>query len=165
MRRITALRYEAKARCPLYRLIGSVHTLTGLPGAVAEFLRAMDSVRKSVATNSGLSAGELRAMAQIAESAGVTPKQLADELELTTGAITAITNGLVKKELIVRVEQAHDRRSLLLQLTPKGHTVMDGAYKQFQTVLAVAEKKLKKDEAAKVVHGLTLMTDSIPPQR
>lgn len=125
----------------------------------------MDSVRKAVATEAGLSAGELRAMSRIAEADGVTPKHLAEDLELTTGAITAITNGLVAKALIIRVEQPHDRRSLLLQLTPEGHTVMEAAYTQFQSALAAAAKSLGSSQEADFVQGLTQVTAGLQSRR
>lgn len=149
----------------MYRLIGSVHTLSGLPGAIADFLREMDSVRKAVATEAGLSAGELRAMSRIAELDGVTPKQLSDDLELTTGAITAITNGLVAKELITRVEQPHDRRSLLLQLTDSGHDLMDAAYRHFQASLADGAHALEEGQESALVDGLNRMTAVLQTNR
>ena len=142
----------------MYRLIGSIHTLTGLPGAISEFLRAMDSVRKSVAVEASLSANELRAMALIAETDDATPKLLALELELTSGAITAITNGLVARGLIVRTEHANDRRSLLLRLTAEGHRVMEHAYEQFQDALALSAQPLPTELKANLVDGLTMMT-------
>ncbi len=148
----------------LYRLIGSLHTLTGLAGAISEFLRVMDSVRKSIATEAGLSANELRAMARIAEADGVTPKSLADDLELTTGAITAITNGLVARGLVHRVEQGHDRRSLLLHLTDDGHTLMEAAYTRLQRELGVAVAPLTKSDEAAIIRGLSTITESFREQ-
>lgn len=145
----------------MYRLIGSLHTLTGLPGAISEFLRAMDSVRKAVSVEAGLTANELRAMSRIAETDGVTPRSLADDLELTTGAITAITNGLVKRGLIRRIEQDHDRRSLLLHLTDSGHSVMEAAYKQFQAALTSAAAPLDDAQVRALVHALTAMTSQL----
>jgi DNA-binding MarR family transcriptional regulator len=142
----------------MYRLIGSLHTLSGLPGAISDFLRAMDSVRKALATEAGLSANELRAMSQIAETDGVTPKRLADDLELTTGAITAITNGLVARELVHRVQQGHDRRSLLLHLTDSGHAMMETVYERFQHELGAAAEPLDPADEAALIRSLSAMT-------
>ena len=145
----------------MYRLIGSVHTLAGLPGSIADFLRAMDSVRKSIGTAAGLSANELRTMAGIAEEHGITPKQLATNLELTPGAITAITNGLVERGLITRSAQAHDRRSLLLSLTDSGHELMEATYERFQAALASASSGLAGGDEELLVRALGTLTASL----
>lgn len=145
----------------MYRLIGSVHTLSGLPGAIADFLRAMDSVRKAIAVESGLSAGELRVMSRIAEADGVTPKSVAVDLELSTGNITAITNGLVARGLIIRAEHPEDRRSLLLTLTPDGHAVMQSVYKHFQAELAHAISTMDKADEAVLLTILTHFTTTL----
>lgn len=108
----------------MYRLIGSTHTLSGLPGATADFLRALDSVRKSIADDAGLTANELRAMSQIAEADGMTPTELATNLELSNGAVTAISTALVARGLLSREEHPTDRRSLVLALTTGGHALM-----------------------------------------
>ena len=145
----------------MYRLIGSVHTLGGLPRATADFLRSMDSLRKTIATDAGLSASELRAMARIAESEGVTPKQLADDLEMTTGAITAITNGLFLRSLIVRQEQSHDRRSVLLRLTDSGHEVMESAYRQFQDAVTTSSASLSERGRDSLMRGLNAVATEV----
>ena len=145
----------------MYRLIGSVHTLTGLPGSIADFLRAMDSVRKSIATAAGLSANELRTMAGIAEEDGITPKQLATSLELTSGAITAITNSLVERGLVSRSAQAHDRRSLLLALTDTGHALMEATYERYQEALSSATSGLATSDEELLVRALSTLTASL----
>ncbi len=142
----------------MYRLIGSTHSLSGLPGATAEFLRALDSVRKSLADNAGLSGTELRAMAQIAEADGVTPKQLARALEVTNGAISAVTSALVSRDLVERHEHPTDRRSLVLSLTESGHELMQHNYQSFQNAISAAASTLTdttEAEVAKALHDLT----------
>ena len=145
----------------MYRLIGSTHSLTGLPGATAEFLRALDSVRKTLADDAGLSGSELRAMAQIAESNGITPKQLADTLEITTGAITAITSALVARDLVTRTAHPSDRRSLLLTLTDAGHALMERNYRQFQQAISGAAARLDTATEDAVVTALTELTAAL----
>jgi len=51
--------------------------------------------------------------------AGVSVKDLAREVGVTSGAVTQLTDGLVAKGLMTRVENADDRRLLLLKLTPE----------------------------------------------
>lgn len=145
----------------MYRLIGSTHSLSGLPGATAEFLRALDSVRKSIADDAGLSGTELRAMAQIAEADGATPKQLAVALEVTTGAITAVTSGLVARGLLARQEHPSDRRSLVLSLTDSGHELMQRNYHRFQDAISAAASTLTDTTEAAVAKALNDLTAAL----
>lgn len=145
----------------MYRLIGSTHSLSGLPGATAEFLRALDSVRKSLADEGGLSGTELRAMAQIAEADGVTPKQLAVALEVTTGAISAVTSALVSRGLVSRKEHPSDRRSLVLSLTESGHELMQRNYRSFQDAISAAASTLTDTTEATVAKALNDLTAAL----
>lgn len=132
----------------MYRLIGDIHTLNGLPGASAEFLRALESIRRGIAIAANLTGSELRAMARIAEVEDLTPKALSEYLELTTPAVTAITTGLVERGLIVRVAHPSDRRSLLLHLTTAGHEVMETTYRSFQNAIVVSAEALDSTQTA-----------------
>ena len=123
---------------PMYRLIGDRHKLDGIPLSVQEFLRAFDTVRRRLALQAGVSATELRALSRIAESETMTPKALAEFLELSTPAVSALTNQLVERDLILRNAHPRDRRSLLLELSPTGHAVMETMYLDFQQSIADA---------------------------
>lgn len=50
----------------------------------------------------------------------ITPTKLHQKLLFTTGAITKVLKKLTEKEYIVRVDDEYDKRSKLVQLTPKG---------------------------------------------
>lgn len=132
----------------MHRLTGDLHPLNGLPGASAEFLRAVESIRRGIAIAANLTGSELRAMARIAESQDVTPKALSESLEVTTPAVTAITAGLVERGLIVRVTHPTDRRSIFLQLTEAGHEVMETTYRTFRTAITVSAETLDAEQAA-----------------
>ena len=132
----------------MYRLIGDTHTLDGLPHAVQEFLRAFDVVRRRLAIEAGVNGTELRALSRIAETTSMTPKALSEFLELSTPAVTALTNQLVSRGLLVRVAHPHDRRSLLLELTAEGHTIMETMYLQFQKSIVDATQVLDAAQIA-----------------
>ncbi len=51
-------------------------------------------------------------------------KDLADELCCTRATVTGIIDTMEKKELVRRLPNKNDRRSMLVKLTDKGHTVM-----------------------------------------
>jgi DNA-binding MarR family transcriptional regulator len=138
--------------------IVKTHTLTGLAGATSDLLRALDSVRRSLAAEADLSGNELRAMAQIAEIRGVAPKQLAESLGLSPGSITAITTALADRALIVRSPQPGDRRSLRIDLTPDGHAVVERVYQDFQDAIARSARSLDEHSTAAVISALNSLT-------
>lgn len=145
----------------MYRLIGSTHSLTGLAGITSDLIRAMDSIRKSIAEDAGLSGSELRAMGQIAESDGITPKQLADAIELSTGSITNITTALIERGLITRDEQSHDRRSVLLSLTASGHLLMQQTFQRFQDAISRAAQPLRGPRELALEHSLATLVKGL----
>ena len=63
-------------------------------------------------------------------------------MEMTTGAVTAISTRLVDAALMRRVDHPNDRRSLLLELTPSGDEVMKQIYREFDAALAVVTKDI-----------------------
>lgn len=141
----------------VYRLIGDTHTLDGLPRAAQEFLRSLDSVRKTLAADAGVSGTELRALSRIAEASTITPKALADFLEMSTPAVSAVTNTLVGRGLVVRSGHPHDRRSLLLELTDEGHRVMEITYTAFQDAITAGSRDLGDDQLPRLEEDLLVM--------
>jgi DNA-binding MarR family transcriptional regulator len=118
------------------------HQTTGdamdLPTAAVTLLRAIEVLRGEIASQERIGTTELRALARISEGRSVTPKQLAAALGLTTGAVTALTDRLVDSGLLLRTPHATDRRSLTLQLTPAGDTVMQRINVSFRAAIMQA---------------------------
>ncbi|MCZ2404799.1 MarR family transcriptional regulator [Paenarthrobacter sp. Z7-10] len=88
-------------------------------------------LRSRLANDLGISVVELNALAHVSDAHGLTPKQLAHELHLTTGSITTLSDRLESSGFLVRKPNPADRRSLLLQLTPAGKHAIAWVYEQF----------------------------------
>lgn len=142
----------------MYGLGDSGQLLGSLSASALSFLRAMDRNRNRVATKLNISGSELRALARIAEAGSITPKVLAESLEMTTGAVTAISNRLVALELLDRVPHPHDRRSLLLVLTPSAELLSQTIYDDFQALIALAAQDLSGDDQERLGVLLTSMS-------
>ncbi len=125
---------------------GPAHTLDGFPAAAVEFVNAMQHNRERIAKDAGLSASELRALFRVAAEVSVTPKQLADYLDMTTAAITFISRRLVESGLLHRVDHPNDRRSLYLELTPLAHQMMLDIHRDFVALLEAASSELGATE-------------------
>ncbi len=118
------------------------HILQGFPAAAAEFVSALEANRRRIAADAGLNATELRALFHVARTVSITPKQLAVYLGMTTGAVTAISRRLVDIDLLHRVDHPDDRRSLYLELTPRGHEVMGVMHSEFNQMIAESTSRL-----------------------
>lgn len=120
----------------MYKKFGAAHTLDGISAAALIFLRALDSNRHRIAREAGVTASELRALSRVAEAGKITPKDLAESMELTTGAVTAISTRLVDSHLMRRLAHPSDRRSVLLELTPAGDEIMNQIFRDFDESLS-----------------------------
>jgi DNA-binding MarR family transcriptional regulator len=106
-----------------------------LPAAAITLLRGVEALRAEIASSERIGTTELRALARISEGHILTPKQLAAALGLTTGAVTSLTDRLVDSGLLLRAPHPTDRRSLTLQLTPAGDTVMQRINVNFRAAI------------------------------
>ena len=112
-----------RGKKPIDSAIGSDLVLE-LAGAVSTLVQGVEHLRHRIAESEGLSRTEFRAVARVGEFRQLTPKALAQSLELTNGAVTAVTDRLVASGLMERVPHPDDRRSVLLQLTPLGGQII-----------------------------------------
>jgi DNA-binding MarR family transcriptional regulator len=98
----------------------------------AAALRTVDLENRRLRAEFGRTAGvtdsEFHAITVISESEAATPKMLANELGLTTGAVTAMLDRLETAGLVRRQPHPSDRRSLVLSLTANGAAVREWMY-------------------------------------
>lgn len=98
-------------------------------------VREFERVRGSIARDHGVTVTELRALTRIVEGREITPKLLAQQLELTTGAVTALTDRLVESGYVSREPNPDDRRSLLLAPTESGSRLMREVVEAYEAIV------------------------------
>jgi DNA-binding MarR family transcriptional regulator len=108
---------------------------------LANAIRAFDyeyrQFRMRVAAGQGLSIPEFDAFSIVTFSTTpVTPKRLAEDLRMTTGAVTAMTDRLVGAGLFARRPHPTDRRSVHIELTPAGREIVETIYRSFVRAFA-----------------------------
>lgn len=103
--------------------------------AIAAALSQMDAahrrLRTRLAQRLGLTVTDLTALVVIADADEPTPKLIATELGLSTGAVTTLIDRLARAGQVRRAPKAGDRRSVLVELTPSGSgtiEVISGLY-------------------------------------
>jgi len=67
-----------------------------------------------------LSPNRYNALRLLAENGSLTMSALADELHVSTAAVTSIVDKLEKERLVRRVRDKKDRRQIFVQVTPSG---------------------------------------------
>lgn len=137
------------------------HILTGFPDAAIHFQRALEDNRLRIALDHGLSAIELRSLFRIALIGSMTPKQLAEDLSLSSAAITGLSTRLVSSGMLRRVEHPRDRRSLWLELTEAGHTTMAEIHTDFNSMVTDATGELGEQDLEIATASLREVTRAI----
>jgi DNA-binding MarR family transcriptional regulator len=143
------------------KLIRPSHVLNGFPAAASDFVSALDGNRQRIARDAGLTGTELRALFFVARTVSTTPKDLAAYLGMTTGAVTAISRRLVEAGLFHRVDHPDDRRSLYLELTPRGHEVMQEIHGEFNEMLAASTSSLTAAQLDAFTSALTSVSTEV----
>jgi MarR family transcriptional regulator, 2-MHQ and catechol-resistance regulon repressor len=130
----------------MFKESGSIQVLDGVPAAVVVLLRALDKTRSGMSAATGFTGSEIRVLSRISEAGRVTPKALAGSTDLSMGALTAISDRLVARNVVSRLANPDDRRSLFLQLTETGATLMESLYVDFRTRISAAQAGMSSAE-------------------
>jgi DNA-binding MarR family transcriptional regulator len=87
-----------------------------------EFSTSLVLFQEAIAAKLGLNASDYRCLEVILRKGSMTAKALAEELRLTTGAITGIVDHLEKAGYVERLDNPKDRRSVVISalITEKG---------------------------------------------
>lgn len=86
--------------------------------AMRDFDASLDLLDHAVAAAFGIGRTDLRAMEVISRSGAKTAGELATELGLTTGAVTALIDRMERAGYLLRTRGTVDRRQVLVDLTP-----------------------------------------------
>lgn len=103
---------------------GIAEAVEALSAALTDIVGAHRRIRHRLASDLGFSTAELTAVHLIGSIDNCTPKNLALELGLSTGAITAMVDRLERAGHVGRLAHPTDRRSQLLTLTFRGEEAL-----------------------------------------
>lgn len=95
---------------------------------------AIDALDHYAATQLGVSRNDLRCL-NLLEHGPVAPKQIASDLSLTSGAVTALIDRLEKAGLVVRTRDKDDRRGILVGPTALVFERMSPIYLSYNRAL------------------------------
>ena len=116
-------------------------TVSALTSALVEIDSAHRRIRHRLARDLGFSTAELTATFIVGSTEHCTPKHLSTELDLSTGAITAMVDRLEKTGHLERLAHPTDRRSQLLVLTPRGDEAREAILRLYNSAIEDVVKK------------------------
>lgn len=124
---------------------------------------ANERMRAGLAKELKMTLHELNALIYVEYERRITPKALAQKLSMSTGSVTALIDRLTESGLVLRSPHPHDRRSILLSLTPRGDEVMTQIIDRYASTtlgaLAGADPEQLKAASAFVDDLTTAMVD------
>lgn len=84
------------------------------------FYEKISSWEQSVVKGSGISTNQMHALEIIGKYKSLRMKDMAEKMGITTGSLTVTIDRLEKQGMLKRVPHSKDRRSYLIEMTPKG---------------------------------------------
>ena len=117
-----------------------------LKAAIRRFGIENDRFDDAVARRFGISLADLRALDHLQISGGMTPGQLAERLQLSSGAVTALVDRMERLDLVERRPHPSDRRSTLVCLSERTERFAAEAYEPFGRDMSRVAARLTPDE-------------------
>ena len=122
-----------------------------------KLILAAEHYRQSVCTAIGLGTTESQAVSCLALHGERGPSDLARDLQMTSGASTALVDRLERQGVAERSRHPHDRRRTIVRLTDRGRRIAT----ESQDCLARALGLLSHEELEGFARGLATVADDL----
>jgi DNA-binding MarR family transcriptional regulator len=124
----TAARRDAEADAAVDALANALHMVE----------TAQRHLRTRIAQDIGVNVTDLTVISVVGDLGRMTPKMLASEISMGTGAVTAVIDRLVGAGHLGRVPNPRDRRSVFLELTDAGQRTLARMTDEYRAAAEVA---------------------------
>ncbi len=114
-------------------------------------IRAIDLYSKKLSKETGLTSPQLIVMQEIQATDGITLKQIADNINLSSATVTSILDRLESREYVTRIRSTVDKRKVHLHLTDKGKEILAAAPKPLQDHFITRFESLDEWEQSQLV--------------
>jgi len=81
----------------------------------------------------------------------LTVKQLGEKVLLTSGSMTTAVDRLETRKLVIRRDDATDRRARIIHLTPEGRKLIECAFAQHRDDMETALAEFSKEDRARML--------------
>ncbi|OGH66588.1 MAG: hypothetical protein A3B90_00955 [Candidatus Magasanikbacteria bacterium RIFCSPHIGHO2_02_FULL_41_13] len=133
---------------------------------VQELTRLVRMLKKVLPQNEGSSKMDpftclrVHVLEYIVESKNVGMNELSKFLSITPPSATSIVNKLVRSGVIARVADRHDRRKVLLAVTPKGKIVLKKGKAYIEEHMGKIFSVLNNQELEQLIHLVKKLVDT-----
>ncbi|WP_300381943.1 MarR family winged helix-turn-helix transcriptional regulator [Clostridium sp.] len=111
--------------------------------AVSRFCRLQINIKRDMP----IRASDIGTLIYIQKSdIPVTPLMISSFFGISKPSVTDMVNSLVKKNYLIKIPSKSDKRSYTLEITPKGHDLLDITYKEYFKTFEVLEEKMGHKE-------------------
>ncbi len=104
-----------------------------------------------------LSLPQFRALSFINRRGSASLTDVAEHLGLALPSTSKLIDGLVERKLVTREFDRTDRRRVILELSPRGHSLLQVAIRATQTHLSEMLARLSSNEMATVTQAMQLL--------
>ena len=121
---------------------------------------ARDRLRAALAHATGIALTDLDAIEQLEADGPLTPTELAERLQLSSGGVTVLADRLERAGWVTRRPHPTDRRSLLLELDPSGLRELERAVRAYHAALNRVSRAIPRSHRAAVIGALEGAADA-----
>ena len=107
--------------------------------AVSRFCRLQINKKMDIP----IRASEMGALIYVQKSdAQVTPLMISNFFGIAKPSVTDMVNSLIKKDYLIKIPSKIDRRSYTLEVTEKGHELLESTFKEYLRTMELLEEKM-----------------------
>jgi MarR family 2-MHQ and catechol resistance regulon transcriptional repressor len=99
----------------------------------------------------GLGDSDFRVLEVLLHKGPLPVNVIGEKVELTTGSITTAVDRMEAKWLVVRKNHPEDRRVRIVELTSKGHRLIEKAYAQHEVDMERAMKHFSREDRTTLI--------------
>ena len=92
---------------------------------------------------------------------GISLKKLAEELKLSSSAVSLMVESLVQKDELERLHSSKDRRMVLIRLSPRGRVALTGVREKLRRAMKEFLSGMSETEQERTVEMLELLLGRI----
>ena len=134
--------------------------LEGLSALIIEFYEKLSSWEHGVVRGSALTLPQMHTLEILGQHPQLRMKELAAKMGVTTGTLTVTVDRLEKRGLALRVPHGSDRRSVLVEMTPRGRALFEEHHKLHLDLTRELTASLSDEEAATLASLLRKLTQA-----
>jgi len=124
-----------------------------------QIIRGLDSHSRQITQNHGLTVPQIILMREMDHRPGISVGDLAREVSLSQATVTSIIDRLEHRELVTRTRGEKDKRTVHVELTEKGRSVLSSAPPLLHERFVSSFESLKEWEQSQVLSALERIAD------